>query len=64
MSVQIFALDGKKVRTLINESREPGEVNLDWNGKNDAGQRVPSGAYFCRLESGTQVDTRKLLMLK
>ena len=64
VSVAIFALDGKKVRTLLNESRNAGAIDLTWTGTDDAGRRLPSGTYFCRLVSGVEIDTRKLLLLK
>ena len=64
VTVEIYALDGRKVRTLLDESREAGELTLNWRGDDDAGQRAPSGAYFCRMVSGWDTDTKKLMLLK
>jgi len=64
VTVDIYALDGKKVRTLLNDSLDAGDLTLEWRGDNDAGLSVPSGAYFCRLVSGWDTDTKKLLLVK
>lgn len=47
----IFDLGGRYVRTLLRGSLGTGESSVTWNGLSDAGQRVPSGLYFCRLEA-------------
>ncbi|MEN8006962.1 MAG: endonuclease [Candidatus Krumholzibacteriota bacterium] len=64
--VEIFAVDGKLVRTLLNEDRTAGDHRVQWNGVGNAGSRVPSGAYFCRvLGAGSgQGDSQPLLLLK
>jgi len=34
-----------------------------WDGRHEVGQAVASGVYFYRLETGGQVQSRKLLKL-
>jgi len=62
--VEIFAIDGKLVRTLLSDDRQAGEHQVRWDGMADTGSRVPSGAYFCRVLGGGDADTRPLLLLK
>lgn len=62
--VDIFSLDGVRVRTLMDEVRPAGEFSLRWSGMDDTGKRVGSGAYFFRVQSGEVTDTRKVLLLK
>ena len=64
VTLEIFAMDGKKVITLLNETRATGAIDISWNGSDAAGRRVPSGAYFCRMVSRPEIDTQKLLLLK
>ena len=38
------------------------EADESWDGTNSAGQAVPSGVYFYRMEAGNSTDTKKLLI--
>ncbi len=62
--VEIYSLEGKLVRTLLNETVAAGELTLRWNGRNENGGLVASGTYFCRLQGNNQVDTAKMILLK
>lgn len=62
--VEIYAMDGRRVRTLLDETREAGDLELVWRGEDDSGRRMPSGSYLCRLVSGRESDTAKLVLLK
>jgi hypothetical protein len=64
--VEIFAVDGKLVRTLLSEERPAGDHRVRWDGTGNRGNRVPSGAYFCRVlgTGAPEGDTRPLLLLK
>jgi len=55
---------GMEIRTLINGSVEPGIHSLTWDGRNDYGEKMASGVYFLRLESGTFNQTRKMLLAR
>ena len=64
--VEIYAVDGRLVRTLLSDDRQAGDHQVRWDGTGNTGTRVPSGAYFCRvLGAGSgESDTRPLLLLK
>jgi flagellar hook assembly protein FlgD len=64
VSVDIFALDGRRVRTLYAGMREAGDFDLLWDGTDDAGEALGSGTYLCRLVSGDVVDARPLMLVK
>jgi endonuclease I len=66
VQVEIFAVDGKRVRVLLSDDRDAGSYQVRWDGMGDTGSRVPSGAYFCRvLGSGSGGgDTQPVLLLK
>lgn len=59
----IFDIQGRMVRTLVDHSMETGRHSVVWDGRNDAGEQVADGVYFCRLESADRTMSRKLLML-
>ncbi len=62
--VGIYDLAGRRVRTLFAGSAEAGVKSLRWDGRGDSGVRLSSGAYFVRLDDGTQQTTRKLLLTR
>ena len=49
MEIIIFNILGQKVQTLNSEFMLPGVNELYWNGKNEKGSLVPSGAYIYRF---------------
>ncbi len=64
----VYDLAGRVVRTLVNRDVESGEHKVVWDGTTDAGQRAASGVYFVRMEAAGHMDafhaTRKLVLLK
>jgi len=56
--LRIFAVDGSLVRTIIDRVYPAGEHRVYWDGQNDRGRDVGSGAYFVSLEADGIV-TRK-----
>lgn len=64
VSVKVFDVSGRLVKTLADNSFADGAHELHWDGFDDRGARVASGIYFIRIESGAQVVTRRAVMLK
>ena len=62
--VEVFSVGGHLVRVLLNDSFDAGEHTLRWDGTDQSGGSVASGAYFCRVLSGADSDTKPLLLLK
>ncbi len=62
--LRVYDLAGRLVRTLVDDLRPAGRHTAFWDGRDDAGRSVASGAYVVRLEAGTGVLTRRLTMLK
>ena len=51
VTVRIVDTDGDVVRTVVRDSpRAAGELQFFWNGRDDAGRRVPDGVYRPRVE--------------
>jgi hypothetical protein len=63
-SLKVFNVHGSVVRILVDAWREPGVYSEVWDGLDDAGKQLPSGAYFYRLEAGDFVATRKMVLLR
>ncbi len=59
VSLKILDILGRDVATLVQEQRQPGFYTVRWDA---AG--LPSGVYFCRLQAGGFVDTKKMILAK
>ena len=62
--VEVFALTGQRVAVLHQGPQQAGYHRLHWDGRDDAGRPVASGAYLYRLVTGETVLTRKLTLLR
>jgi hypothetical protein len=60
----IYDLAGRRVRTLLNERLPAGAEARIWDGRDEGGRSVAGGVYFYRLETATEVRTRKLLLVR
>lgn len=60
----IYNVKGQVIRTLINSPYQSGRYSVTWDGRDERGNSVSSGLYFCRLKSADSVLFQKLLLLK
>jgi len=59
VTLKIYDVLGTEIETLVNEEKPTGTYELNWNAAN-----LPSGVYFYRLQAGSFVQTRKMILLK
>ena len=64
VDLAVYSVDGRRVRTLVRESREPGEYRATWDGRDDGGNPISAGVYYARLETVDQSLTRVTTHLK
>jgi flagellar hook assembly protein FlgD len=62
--LKIYNLIGREVRTLVEGERPPGYHRVRWDGKNEAGQALPAGIYFVRMQAGEFTAVRKIMYMK
>jgi hypothetical protein len=62
--LSVFDVRGALVRTLASGSFPSGLTRITWDGRGAAGEPLPSGIYFVRLQHGTTESYRKLLIIK
>jgi hypothetical protein len=60
----IYDILGREVKTLLNQTEQPGYKSIRWNGRNNAGQEISAGMYFYRLETTGFVKVHKMVLLK
>lgn len=58
----IYDISGRMVKTLVNDNLNPGIYSVNWNGKNERGQQVSSGIYFYQLKTKDYTKTNKILL--
>jgi len=64
VSLKIYDLTGREIRTLINKQMEAGYHKVVWDGTNNQGEKVVSGIYFYRIEAGTFSQIRRMILIK
>ena len=59
--LQIYDIQGRLVRTLVNAPLDPGWHERFWHGRDDRGRDAASGVYFYRLTTfdGAQIKLKK-----
>ncbi len=64
VQLDVYDLEGRLVRKLVDERMQAGPRAVEWNGRDDQGGAVASGVYFYRLTVGKQTFARKMILLK
>jgi hypothetical protein len=64
VSLKVFNVGGRLVRTLVEEQLPAGPHAVNWDGRDEAGRRLASGVYFYRLDDGERAQTRKSVLLR
>ena len=61
----IYDIMGRQVRTLINgDSFNSGFHVLNWNGRDNLGEKVATGMYIYRIKAGDFIADKKMLLVK
>jgi hypothetical protein len=64
VTLTVYDVRGRRVRTLVSERRPEGRWRVVWDGVDDRGSRASSGVYFCRLHAGRYEATIKMVLLE
>lgn len=62
--IAVYDVSGRRVAVLVDEDLGPGPQSRTWQGRDDMGRPLPSGAYYLRLETDGRLDHRKVLLLR
>jgi hypothetical protein len=64
VSLRIYDIMGRLIRTLFDGYVQPGKEKVYWDGKDNSQQNVASGVYLLQLDAGDRTDIRKLVLLR
>jgi hypothetical protein len=59
VSIDVYDVLGNKIVSLVNEEKQPGEYEVQWNASG-----YSSGVYFYKLKANEFIQIRKMLLLK
>ncbi len=64
VTLAIYDLLGRPIKTLVNQIEEPGYRTVTWNGMDLQGKKVSAGMYLYIIKAGNFIETRKMILLK
>jgi hypothetical protein len=64
VSIDVYDVLGRRVKTLLDENRNSGYHRIVWDGKDEKGYEVASGIYLCLLISGDFFEVKKMIILR
>jgi hypothetical protein len=59
VALKVYDILGNEIRTLVSEYKQAGKYETEFNA-----EILPSGVYFYRLQAGSFVKTKKMLLIK
>jgi subtilisin family serine protease len=62
VQIEVFDLQGRSVKTLIDQEMPAGRQQVQWNGQRGGGNRVNPGVYFYRIKTPSFKAVRKLVV--
>jgi hypothetical protein len=57
--IKIFDILGNEIETFVNQEKQTGTYEITWYAEG-----LPSGVYFYRLQAGSFVETKKMVLMK
>jgi hypothetical protein len=64
VSIKIYDMMGREVRTLVNNELQAGAYSVTWDSITNDGTASGSGVYFCIIKAGDFNKTIKMILLK
>ena len=64
LMVSVFDAKGRMVNNLVNSYLEAGRYSVKWDGMDAGGTSMPTGVYFIRVQSGLDMHTQKMILMK
>lgn len=64
VTLKIYDIMGQEVKTLLNETMNAGNFDVQWNGDDSDGNKVQSGTYIYRITTENNSVARKMILIK
>ncbi|MEO6462557.1 MAG: FlgD immunoglobulin-like domain containing protein, partial [Candidatus Eisenbacteria bacterium] len=63
VSLVLYDVRGREVRTLLQENKTVGQYQATWNATDGRGIPVAPGVYYARLRAGASVKTTRVVIV-
>ncbi|MDP3582955.1 MAG: FlgD immunoglobulin-like domain containing protein, partial [Ignavibacteria bacterium] len=64
VTLKVYDMLGREVKTLVSQETAAGKYSVDWNGDDSYGNKVATGAYVYRIIAGDFISVKKMLLIK
>jgi hypothetical protein len=64
VSLKIYDVTGRLIKTLAQSRMTEGEHQIDWNKTDEAGNTVSAGIYIAKFDAGDYSTTKKLSVIR
>ncbi len=64
VSLRIYDLSGRMVKTLVDGHLSRSTHTYQWDGADEGGRRVASGTYYYRVQTGSSMETGRMMLVK
>lgn len=61
--INIYDNKGVVVKKLFSKYQDKGTYTIEWDGRSESNQRVPTGLYFCQIILNNKTDSRQLIYI-
>ncbi len=64
VTIKVYDIIGQEIATLFSGNAKTGIHTLNWNGRDQNGNKVSSGSYICRMTAGEFTVSKKMMYIK
>jgi hypothetical protein len=64
VTLKVYDVLGNEIATLVNEEKQPGNYEVEFNVAQVSRPELSSGVYFYQLKAGSYIETKKMVLIK
>ena len=64
VTINVYDILGNEIATLVNEEKPAGSYEVEFNSHSGKDQNLVSGVYFYKLQAGSFIQTKKMILIK
>jgi len=64
VTINIYDILGRLVKTLVNKNQSPGWYSVEWNGTDALNKPVASGMYLYEIDTGVFRECKKMILIR